>query len=126
MLDLVGNHEDGFSHDPAHQQIPSLIKLCFRQGCSLGTSKLESKKQVKGKMSRITRRPCLGVSYRVRHKPCCTMTEDGYRLEISDLQSRLCSENKVADQLHSNCAADLHLCFPISRFSHDVAQVMCM
>ena len=23
----------------------------------------------------------------------------------------LCSENKDADQLHSNCAADLHLCF---------------
>ena len=28
------------------------------------------------------------VSELVRHKPGCTATEDGYRLEISDLESR--------------------------------------
>ena len=28
------------------------------------------------------------VSELVRHKPCCTATEDGKRLEISDLESR--------------------------------------
>ena len=28
------------------------------------------------------------VSDRVRHKPGCTATEDGLRLEISDLESR--------------------------------------
>ena len=42
------------------------------------------------------------VSDLVRHKPGCTATEDGYRLEISDLESRgivLCSKNKGADQL---------------------------
>ena len=27
----------------------------------------------------------------------------------------LCSENKGADQLHSYCAADLHLCFRICK-----------
>ena len=27
----------------------------------------------------------------------------------------LCSENKEADQLHSYCAADLHLCFRICK-----------
>ena len=30
----------------------------------------------------------LGVSDEVRHKPGCTVTEDGERLEISDLGSR--------------------------------------
>ena len=28
------------------------------------------------------------VSEQVRHKPSCTITEDGWRLEISDLESR--------------------------------------
>ena len=39
-------------------------------------------------MSRITTKPVLGVSDQVQHKPGCTATEDGYRLEISDLGSR--------------------------------------
>ena len=59
------------------------------------------------------------VSDLVRHKPGCTATEDGLRLEISDLESRgivlsnLCSENKGADQLHGYREADLRLCFRI-------------
>ena len=53
-------------------------------------------------------------SDQVRHKPGCTVTEEGYRLEIFDLESRgivLCSENKGADQLRSYCGANLRLCF---------------
>ena len=45
-------------------------------------------------------------------------TEDGYRLEISDLESRgilLCSKNKGADQLRGNREADLRLCFRICK-----------
>ena len=51
----------------------------------------------------------------VPHKQSCTAIEDGLRLEILDLGSRgivICSKNKGADKLHSNCAADLRLCFP--------------
>ena len=39
-------------------------------------------------MSLIVRKPVFGVSDQVRHKPGCTATEDGKRLEISDLESR--------------------------------------
>ena len=59
------------------------------------------------------------VSYLVRHKSGCAATEDGYRLEISDLGSRgivyLCSENKGADQLRGYREADLCLCFRICK-----------
>ena len=51
----------------------------------------------------------------VQHKPGCTATEEGLRLEISDLGSRgtvlPVSENKGADQLRSYCVTDLRLCF---------------
>ena len=57
-------------------------------------------------LSLVVRKPVFGVSNLVRHKPGCAVTEDGLRLEISDLGSRgivggivLCSENKGADQL---------------------------
>ena len=33
------------------------------------------------------RKPIFGVSGQVRHKPVCTMIEDGYRLVVSDLES---------------------------------------
>ena len=39
------------------------------------------------KMSLVVRKPVFGVSDQVRHKPGCTIKEDGYRLEISDLGS---------------------------------------
>ena len=39
-------------------------------------------------MSRVARKPVLGVSDQVRHKPGCTATEDGEKLEISDIGSR--------------------------------------
>ena len=59
----------------------------------------------------------------------CTTTEDGKRLEISNLLSRgivlSISENKGADQLHIYCAADLCLCLRIcKRFSHDTAHIV--
>ena len=38
-------------------------------------------------MSLIVRKPVFGVSDQVRHKPSCTIIEDGQRLEISDLES---------------------------------------
>ena len=48
------------------------------------------------------RKPVFGVTELDRHKPGCTQTGDGKRLEIMDLGSRgivLC-KNKGADQLH--------------------------
>ena len=39
-------------------------------------------------MSLVVRKPVFGVSDQVRHKPGCTATKDGMRLEISDLGSR--------------------------------------
>ena len=38
--------------------------------------------------NRVTRNPVFGVTDQVRHKPGCTATEDGQRLEFSDLGSR--------------------------------------
>ena len=65
-------------------------------------------------MSRITRKPDFGVSDQVLHKPGCTATEVGYRLEISDLGSRgivlSVAKTKV---LISNREANLRLCFHI-------------
>ena len=58
----------------------------------------------------------------MRHKPGCTATEDGKKLEISNLCSRgitICSKNKGADQLHA-----LWLFFAKGRFSHDTAQII--
>ena len=39
-------------------------------------------------MSLVVRKPVVGVFDQVPHKPGCTTTEDGERLEISDLGSR--------------------------------------
>ena len=39
-------------------------------------------------MSLVVRKPVFGVSDQVRHKPGCTATEDGEKLEISYLGSR--------------------------------------
>ena len=72
-------------------------------------------------MSRVMRKPIFGVSDQVRHKPACKATEDGWRLEISDLGSRgsglyyLCGKNKGTDQLRSYRTADLHRCFRICK-----------
>ena len=39
-------------------------------------------------MSLVVRKPVFGVSDQVPHKPGCTATEDGWRLEISYLGRR--------------------------------------
>ena len=65
------------------------------------------------------RKPVFGVFDQVRHKPGCTIIEDGKRFEISDLGSKglyyPCSENKGADQLRGYREADLRLCFRICK-----------
>ena len=70
-------------------------------------------------MSLVVRKPVFGVFDQVRHKPGRTATEDGYRLEISDLGSRglyyPCSENKGADQLRGYGEANPRLCFRICK-----------
>ena len=54
-----------------------------------------------------------------RSEPGCTVTEDGWRLEILDLESKElyypCIETKDADQLRSYCEADLRFCFRLCR-----------
>ena len=40
-------------------------------------------------LSLVLRKPVFGVSDQVAHKPGCTATEDGLRLEISDLDRRV-------------------------------------
>ena len=39
-------------------------------------------------LSLVMRKPVFGVSDLIQHKPGCAVTEDGQRLEISDLKSR--------------------------------------
>ena len=49
-------------------------------------------------MNNCARKHVFGVFDTVQHKPGSTVTEDGYRVEISDLRSRsiyyICSEKK--------------------------------
>ena len=66
------------------------------------------------------RQPTIFVSEQAQHKPACTVTEKSNMLESLVLRRRgitlyLCSDNKGADQLCSNCTADLRLCFRIGR-----------
>ena len=69
------------------------------------------------------RKPVFGVSDQVRHKPGLTVTEDGYRLEISDLEVQglyyPCSENKGADKL----ICVFVFAYAKIRFSHDAAHI---
>ena len=51
-------------------------------GCKMSTSHVISY------MSLVLRKPVFGVSDQVLHKPGCTATEDGWKLEISDLGSK--------------------------------------
>ena len=66
-------------------------------------------------MSPSMRKPVFRVSYQVKHKPDCTITEDGLRLEFHiyevDRVYYLCCLKKGADQLHDYLTADLCLCF---------------
>ena len=53
------------------------------------------------------------VSEQVRHIPACTVTQDGKRLEILDLESRGIVLSMLRKQ--RRCEADLRLCFRICR-----------
>ena len=62
-----------FSHDMAH----------LKEGVGQAVSDDDG-----NKLSLVVRKPVFGVSDQVPHKPGCTATEDGWRLEISDLDRR--------------------------------------
>ena len=71
-------------------------------------------------MSLVVRKLVFGGSNKAPHKPGCTTTQDGLRLEISYIVTvaglyYLCSENKGADQLRGYREADLRLCFRIRK-----------
>ena len=68
-------------------------------------------------MSCDTTKPVFWVFDKVRQKPVCSATEDGYKLEIFEREKLYCpcSENKGVDQLRSYCDADLRLCFRIGK-----------
>ena len=69
MSNLVGNLEDRFCCDEAHNLGANLGLLLYRY-------------EPRHEKNNIL------VFDLVRHKPGCTATEDCYRLEISDLDSR--------------------------------------
>ena len=51
-------------------------------------SQINSKAVCSKEQFSLVRKPVFGVSDLVRHKPGCTTTEDGLRLEISYIRSR--------------------------------------
>ena len=78
MSDLVGNPEDRFSHNEAH--------FYSRKTCGMLHRYVHV--MVKVVIEPHHEKTNVLVSNLVRHKPGCTATEDGQRLEISDLKSR--------------------------------------
>ena len=80
----------------------------------------------------VVRKPVFRVSDQVRHKPGCTATEDGWRLEISDLGSRGidCTIRVAKTKALISFAVTAKLiwvfvfAYAKSRFSHNEAQVM--
>ena len=77
------------------------------------------------------RKLVFGVSNQVRHKPGCTATKDGQRLEISDLESRgiVLSVQKtkalisLAVAVTSKLICIFVFAYAKSWFSHDVAHI---
>ena len=71
------------------------------------------------------RKPVFRVSDQVKHKPGCTVTADGWRLENSGLGRRgsVLSMAPISCAVQCKCAADLRLCFRKGKkkkqFSHD-------
>ena len=66
-----------------------------------------------GNMSSGFQETWLRVSNWVGHKQGCTTTEDGYRLEISDLGSTVIILSMKLKQVVTAQLSDLHLCFRI-------------
>ena len=79
----------------------------------------------------VVRKPVFGVSDLVRHKPGCTATEDGYRLEVSDVGSRgiVYSIHIAKTKALISCAVTAQLicvfvfAYAKSRFSHNEAHI---
>ena len=66
-----------------------ITRTCFHDALVLmSVSVLPSPSVRLDDMSLVVRKRVFGVSDQVPHKPGCTATEDGQRLEISDLGSR--------------------------------------
>ena len=69
--------------------IVSQEKFCMARKCHLtgeGVRRLSCIER--NAMSGDARKLVFGGSYQVQHKPTCTATENGWRLEIWDLDSR--------------------------------------
>ena len=64
-------------------------------------------------MSRVASNLVFVVSDQVRHKPGCTVTEEGYWLEVSDLGSCVIVQSSVIllsiQQKRRRCSADMRL-----------------
>ena len=77
------------------------------------------------------RKPVFGVSDQVQHKPDCTATEDGWRLEISDLGGRGIVLSLIAKpKALISCAVTAQLiwvfvfAYAKIRFSHNEAHML--
>ena len=87
---------------------------------SEGSLKLEiSDLEIRKNLSLVVRKPVFKVSDQVLHKMGCTVTEDGWKLEISDLGSRGSMAKTKALISFSICV--FVFAYGRSRFSHDVA-----
>ena len=72
------------------------------------------------------RKPVFGVSDEVRHKSGCAATEDGYRLELSDLGRRgivLSVWRKQRRAVTAQLICAFVFACAKSRFSHDEAHI---
>ena len=70
------------------------------------------------------RKPVFGVSDQVQYKPGCTATEDGYMLEISNLESRgivLSVYALISCAVTAQLICVFVFAFAKSRFSHNEA-----
>ena len=73
-------------------------------------------------MSRVARKLVFGVSDQVQHKPGCAASEDRWRLDISDLESRGIA---LTTKQKTNALICLFVfAYAKSRFSHDKAHIM--
>ena len=72
------------------------------------------------------RKQVFGVSDQVPHRPGCTTTQDGWRLEISDLESRgIVAKTKglISFAVTAKLICGFVFAYAKSWFSHDVAHI---
>ena len=78
------------------------------------------------------RKQVFGVSNQFRHKPGCTATEDGLRLEISDLGSRgivlttpvAKTKTLISFAVNAKLICVFVFAYAKSRFPHDTAHML--